>query len=152
MVVIGGIGSITGSVIAAFLFTACSEWWLRGLDSGTWLGISSTLFRAGFRKVVFAVIIMCIVLFASQGLMGTKEFSWDGLINWFKNLPANLKAWPAKHKAKSQAKKEAKDRDRAAKLQAKKDKADSAAKASSGEKLFEPLPVYDHVVVFKEGN
>jgi len=29
MVVIGGIGSISGSIIAAFLFIGCSEWWLR---------------------------------------------------------------------------------------------------------------------------
>ena len=152
MVVIGGIGSITGSVIAAFLFTACSEWWLRGLDSGRWLGITSDLFRAGFRKVVFAVIIMLIVLFASQGLMGNKEFSWDGLINWFRNLPANLKAWPAKHKAKSEAKKRERAADKAAKAKAKADKQNSEAKKASGERLFTPLETFDHVVVFdKEG-
>ena len=29
IVVIGGIGSVTGSCISAFLFIACSEWWLR---------------------------------------------------------------------------------------------------------------------------
>ncbi|MBQ0018615.1 MAG: branched-chain amino acid ABC transporter permease [Clostridiales bacterium] len=152
MVVIGGIGSITGSVIAAFLFTACSEWWLRGLDSGTWLGITSPLFRAGFRKVVFAVIIMLIVLFAAQGIMGTKEFSWDGFINWFRNLPANLKAWPEKHKAKSEAKKNEKAAVKAAKIKAKEDKKNSEAKRASGEKLFTPLETFDHVVVFdKEG-
>ena len=33
IVVIGGIGSITGSVLATFLYVACSEWWLRGLDN-----------------------------------------------------------------------------------------------------------------------
>lgn len=33
IVVIGGIGSISGSVIATFLYVACSEWWLRFLDS-----------------------------------------------------------------------------------------------------------------------
>ena len=151
IVVIGGIGSVTGSIIGAFLFTACSEWWLRGLDAGTWLGISSDLFRPGFRKVVFAVIIMLIVLFAAQGIMGTKEFSWDGIFTWFKNLPQTLKEAPAKNKAKREAKKLARERNRAAKARAKQDKASSAAKAASGEKLFEPLSVYDHVVVFKEG-
>lgn len=76
IVVIGGIGSISGSVIASFLYIACSEWWLRGLDSGTFLGIhAETLFRSGFRKLVFSVIIMCIVLFFSKGIMGDKEFS-----------------------------------------------------------------------------
>ena len=62
IVVIGGIGSITGSVIGAFLFTAASEWWLRGLDAGRWLGISSRLMRPGFRKVAFAIVILRIVL------------------------------------------------------------------------------------------
>ena len=151
IVVIGGIGSVTGSIIGAFLFTACSEWWLRGLDAGTWLGMTSDWFRPGFRKVVFAVIIMLIVLFAAQGIMGTKEFNWDGLLTWFKNLPTTIKQAPAKHRAKVQAKKEDKARNKQAKMQAKKAKADSAAKAASGEKLFTPLPVYDHVVVFKEG-
>ena len=33
IVVIGGIGSISGSCIASFLYIACSEWWLRFLDS-----------------------------------------------------------------------------------------------------------------------
>ena len=33
IVVIGGIGSISGSCIAAFLYVAASEWWLRFLDT-----------------------------------------------------------------------------------------------------------------------
>ena len=32
IVVIGGLGSVTGSCLASFLFVACSEWWLRFLD------------------------------------------------------------------------------------------------------------------------
>ncbi len=151
IVVIGGIGSVTGSVLGAFLFTAFSEWWLRGLDAGNWLGISSSLFRPGFRKVVFAVIIMLIVLFAAQGIMGTREFSWEGFFSWFKNLPKNLKNAPAKNKARMEIKKIQRERAKQAKERAKQDKANSAAKSASGEKLFEPLPVYDHVVVFKEG-
>ncbi|MBU5625413.1 branched-chain amino acid ABC transporter permease [Oscillibacter sp. MSJ-2] len=70
IVVIGGIGSISGSVLASFLFTACNEWWLRFLDDES-LGIP--LFRGGFRKVVFALIIMVIVLFFRRGIMGDKE-------------------------------------------------------------------------------
>ena len=84
IVVIGGIGSVTGSILGAYLFVACSEWWLRGLDSGTFLGISAAFMRPGFRKVVFAVIIMCIVLFYSRGIMGNKEFSWDGFLGFFR--------------------------------------------------------------------
>ncbi|MEG2072781.1 MAG: branched-chain amino acid ABC transporter permease [Oscillospiraceae bacterium] len=85
IVVIGGIGSVSGSVISSFLFVAASEWWLRGLDSGTFLGITApNIFRNGFRRVVFAVIIMLIVLFWSRGIMGDKELSIVRIRNWFK--------------------------------------------------------------------
>ena len=73
IVVHGGLGSVTGSCIASFLFIACSEWWLRGLDNGSFLGIESAMFRSGFRLVVFSVIIMVVVLFFRKGLMGQKE-------------------------------------------------------------------------------
>ena len=85
IVVIGGIGSVTGSVMGSFLFVAFSEWWLRGLDSGRFLFIEASFMRAGFRKVVFAVMIMLIVLFYSDGIMGMREFSWKGLIDWIKS-------------------------------------------------------------------
>ncbi len=74
MVVLGGIGSISGSCIGAMLFIAASEWWLRGLDSGRFLGIDAPgVFRNGFRLVVFSVIIMVVVLFFRRGLMGDRE-------------------------------------------------------------------------------
>lgn len=76
MVVLGGIGSITGSIIGAVLFISASEWWLRGLDSGTFLGIyAPNVFRNGFRLVVFSVIIMIVVLFFRKGIMGDKELT-----------------------------------------------------------------------------
>ena len=78
IVVIGGIGSISGSCIASFLYIALSEWWLRGLDMGRFLGIDApNLFRSGFRRLVFSVIIMVIVLFFSRGIMGDKELSFE---------------------------------------------------------------------------
>ena len=87
IVVIGGIGSVTGSVIGSFLYIACSEWWLRFLDdSQTYLGVNIPFMRGGFRMVVFSVVIMLVVLFYRQGIMGTKEFSWQGIINFFKRI------------------------------------------------------------------
>ena len=74
IVVIGGIGSITGSVLASFLYIFFSEWLLRGLDSGTFLWINApAIFKNGFRMVVLSVIIMVIVLFFRKGIMGDKE-------------------------------------------------------------------------------
>ncbi|MBR3641653.1 MAG: branched-chain amino acid ABC transporter permease [Oscillibacter sp.] len=83
MVVLGGIGSISGSCIGAMLFISASEWWLRGLDSGKFLGIEApTVFRNGFRLVVFSVVIMVVVLFFRKGIMGDRE-----LPNLFRKRP-----------------------------------------------------------------
>ncbi|WP_320610904.1 branched-chain amino acid ABC transporter permease [Evtepia sp.] len=92
IVVIGGIGSISGSCIAAFLYIFCSEWWLRFLDSGSFMGMSVPFFRDGFRKVVFSVVIMVIVLFFSRGIMGDKELSFAGTIRKIRNRKAKKAA------------------------------------------------------------
>ena len=74
IVVIGGIGSISGSIIGTFLYVACAEWWLFGLDNGQFLFIKAPgVFRSGFRMVVFSVIIMIVVLFFRKGIMGDQE-------------------------------------------------------------------------------
>ncbi|MCR5343290.1 branched-chain amino acid ABC transporter permease [Butyrivibrio sp. FC2001] len=82
IVVIGGIGSVSGSVLATFLYVACSEWWLRFLDSELYIGSFKVPFlRNGFRMVVFSIVIMVIVLFFSQGIMGEKEISLGALFD-----------------------------------------------------------------------
>ncbi len=81
IVVIGGIGSVSGSVLATFLYVACSEWWLRFLDSELYIGnFKVPLLRNGFRMVVFSVVIMIIVLFFSQGIMGNREINIGALL------------------------------------------------------------------------
>ena len=76
IVVIGGIGSISGSCIASFLYVAASEWWLRFLDTETYIGAFKVPFlRTGFRMVVFSIIILIGVLFFRRGLMGDRELS-----------------------------------------------------------------------------
>ena len=85
IVVIGGIGSVSGSIIGSFLYVACSEWWLRFLDAETYIGsFKVPLLRSGFRMVVFSVVIMIIVLFFSQGIMGDKELTFEGIGGWLK--------------------------------------------------------------------
>ena len=96
IVVIGGIGSISGSCIATFLYVACSEWWLRFLDSETFIGnFKLPLLRSGFRMVVFSVVIMIVVLFFRKGIMGDRE------------LPDLIRARRAKRAAKAAKKEEA---------------------------------------------
>lgn len=86
IVVLGGMGSVTGSILGSVLVTAGREW-LRFFDQPLTLGSWQVpLFRTGFRMVVFSVLLMAVVLFYSKGLMGSKEFSWEGLLGFFKNL------------------------------------------------------------------
>ena len=91
IVVIGGIGSVTGSCISSFLFIACSEWWLRFLDNANLNFTPLQILRPGFRKVVFSVVIMIIVLFYQKGIMGEHEFNLGGIIEFFKNLPSRFR-------------------------------------------------------------
>lgn len=87
IVVIGGIGSVTGSVIASFLVIACKEWWFRFLDQTTFIGsFQVPLLKTGFRMVVFSVLLMVVVLFFRRGIMGDKEFSWDAIARFFRKL------------------------------------------------------------------
>jgi branched-chain amino acid transport system permease protein len=84
IVVIGGIGSVSGSCIASFLYIASSEWWLRFLDAPSYNIAGTNVLRSGFRKLVFSVIIMIIVLFFSRGIMGNRELSFDGVVRKIK--------------------------------------------------------------------
>ena len=85
IVVIGGMSSITGSVISAFIVISAREWWLRFLDQETYIGsFKVPLLRTGFRMVVFSVILMVVVLFFKNGLMGNRELSWDHFFSLFK--------------------------------------------------------------------
>lgn len=61
MVVLGGQGSITGSIIAAIFLTIIS---------------ASLQSLAALRLVIYALLLIIIMLFRPQGLMGTKEFSF----------------------------------------------------------------------------
>ncbi|MCI2058310.1 MAG: branched-chain amino acid ABC transporter permease [Oscillibacter sp.] len=53
IVVIGGIGSITGSILASFLFVGCSEWWLRFLDNTTVVSLNGK---------IASVIVICVAI------------------------------------------------------------------------------------------
>ncbi len=76
VVVLGGIGSITGSVIAAIGVTILMEV-LRFLDGPLNFGLFETEARPGLRMVVFSLLLMAVVLFRQRGLMGNREFSWS---------------------------------------------------------------------------
>ena len=70
IIVVGGLGSISGSVVAACIFAWMMEN-LRFLDNVV----------PGMRMVFFSVILLIVILFARQGLMGGREFTWDWILN-----------------------------------------------------------------------
>ena len=80
IVVLGGIGSITGTVISAVVVTFAMEA-LRVLDQSMDLGFIKIEGIPGMRMVVFSALLMIVILFYQQGLMGTKEFTWDWFLN-----------------------------------------------------------------------
>ncbi|WZL73176.1 branched-chain amino acid ABC transporter permease [Clostridiaceae bacterium 35-E11] len=80
IVVLGGIGSITGTVISAVVVTVAMEA-LRVLDGDIHLGFMTIQGIPGMRMVVFSALLMMVILFYQQGLMGTNEFSWDWFLN-----------------------------------------------------------------------
>ena len=61
IVVIGGLGSISGSVLASFLYIACSEWWLRFLDQETILTAGGRTQFVVVMAVIFVVLLAMMV-------------------------------------------------------------------------------------------
>ena len=78
IVVLGGIGSITGSIVGAFFVTTGKEI-LRFFDEPFVVaGTEIPLFKPGFRMVIFSILLMVVVLFFRKGLLGGKELSING--------------------------------------------------------------------------
>ncbi len=79
IVVLGGIGSITGTVISAVVVTVAMEY-LRVLDEAINLGFIRIEGIPGMRMVVFSLLLMIVILFYQNGLMGSNEFTWDWVL------------------------------------------------------------------------
>lgn len=85
IIVLGGMGSITGSMLGAILVTGGLEF-LRVFDEPLYFGsVAIPLFRPGFRMVIFSVLLMVCVLFWRKGIMGTEEFTWEKFRAFVKN-------------------------------------------------------------------
>lgn len=85
IIVLGGMGSITGSMLGSVIVTAGLEF-LRVFDEPLEIfGVVIPLFRPGFRMVMFSVLLMFCVLFWRHGIMGTNEITWDKIIKFCKN-------------------------------------------------------------------
>ncbi len=89
MVVLGGMGSITGSILAATVLTLLPEL-LR--------------FLADWRMLIYSLILVLMMLFRPKGLLGTAEFSlvavWDFCAERIKRLLARYRAAHPRKKTK----------------------------------------------------
>ena len=74
IIVLGGLGSMTGAIIGTILVIGGSEW-LRFLDSSMNIFGYQTDAHPGLRMVVFSVILILVMLFAREGIMGKRELS-----------------------------------------------------------------------------
>ena len=76
MVVLGGMGSITGSIVAAIVLTLLPEL-LRGFSE--------------YRMLIYSVILICVMLFKPSGLLGKNKFSLTKFLNKFPGKKAETK-------------------------------------------------------------
>ncbi|WP_336276914.1 branched-chain amino acid ABC transporter permease [Bartonella sp. CB178] len=76
IVVAGGLGSITGSIIGSLIITVALEWF-RVIESSLDLGFVSIPGIPGLRMVIFSLLLLVIILFWRKGLLGQQEFSWS---------------------------------------------------------------------------
>jgi branched-chain amino acid transport system permease protein len=80
IIVAGGLGSTTGAVIGALLFSFGGEW-LRVVEEPMSIGSLHIPGIPGMRMVFFSVILVFLMIFVREGIMGRKEFSWDWLLH-----------------------------------------------------------------------
>lgn len=76
MVVLGGMGSITGSIVAAIVLTLLPEL-LRGFSE--------------YRMLIYSVILICVMLFKPSGLLGQHELSLTKILSKFRGKKAETK-------------------------------------------------------------
>ena len=80
IIVVGGLGSTTGAVIAAAIFTYGSEF-LRIVEEPITLCGFHYEGVPGMRMVILSLMLIVVMLFARRGIMGRSEFTWQWLIN-----------------------------------------------------------------------
>ena len=86
IVVMGGMGSISGSVLAAFIVTIGQEW-LRVLDGPLpFLPFWPESGVSGMRMVVFSILLLIVILFFRNGLFGHNEITWRSIGNRLRAL------------------------------------------------------------------
>ena len=101
MVVVGGMGSLTGSVIAAVVMFLLNY----TIKNGAWVAALPALLQNVFTypMLVYSIALIIVILFRPKGIMGSREFALCDVPRW----PAQLRACLADRKAAKAARKEA---------------------------------------------
>ena len=86
IVVAGGLGSISGSIIGSVIITVLLEW-LRVVEEPLNLGFVEIPGIPGMRMVVFSVCLLVIILYRREGIMGMREITWDGIAAFLSRFP-----------------------------------------------------------------
>ena len=83
MVVLGGMGSLTGSVVAAVIMFLVNY----QIKNGAWVAALPAAVQGVFQypMLVYAIVLIVVILFRPKGIFGAYEFS---LVNLFSDLRA----------------------------------------------------------------
>jgi len=76
IIVLGGLGSTTGAVVATIIITWGNEW-LRIVEEPMHLWTWQLPGIPGLRMVIFSLLLLVMIIFRRRGLLGRWEFSWD---------------------------------------------------------------------------
>ncbi len=84
-VVAGGLGSLSGSIIGAGIITVLLEW-LRAIEEPMeFLGVEIPGIP-GMRMVVFSLVLLGIILYRREGIMGSREITLAGIARFFRRF------------------------------------------------------------------
>lgn len=87
IIVIGGLGSTTGSILAAVLITAGGEFLRFVEEPMTILGFHYEGIP-GMRMVIFSMSLIGVMILAPRGIMGRNEFTWQKFFDIVRKLRA----------------------------------------------------------------
>ena len=102
MVVVGGMGSLTGSVIAAVVLFLLNY----TIKNGAWVTALPSLLQNVFTypMLVYSIALIIVIMFRPKGIMGSREFALCDIPRW----PGWIRGYFTSRAANKAAKKEAK--------------------------------------------
>lgn len=95
IIVTGGLGNITGTIIMSFVITIGMEWLRFVEEQFTIFGVKYQGI-AGTRMLVFSLLLLVIILKFQHGIFGSKEFS----VKWLYHPPKSLRFFPRRDRGK----------------------------------------------------